>query len=90
MTNTKLRTLVMSKAEAAEELGISLFTIDKYKRRGWLVPITDRSSGRVIAYSREDVAKFKRKLAEDELFRAKPGPRRSSPWIRPWKKANAV
>ena len=34
MTNTKLRTLVMSKAEAAEELGISLFTIDKYKRRG--------------------------------------------------------
>ena len=85
MTITELRELVLSKAEAAETLDTSLFTIEKYRRRGWLVPITDRRSGRALVYSASDVEKLKRKLANDELFRAKPGPRRKGPWRRPWK-----
>ena len=86
MTNTKLRTLLLSNAETCEALEVSPWTLDKYRRRGWLVPVADRRSGRVIAYCREEVEKFKAKLRGGRNFRPKPGPRRNGPWVRPWKK----
>jgi len=83
LTSIELRLLVFTRAEAAQELGTSLITLDDYRRRGFLKAIAD-GKGRVIAYSRADIAKFKDKLSEAELFRAKPGPKRSNP---PWKEA---
>jgi DNA-binding transcriptional MerR regulator len=71
MTITKLH-LVMSNPEAAEALEVSLWTLDRYRRRGWLVPITDRRSGRVPAYCRKDVERVKARLNDAEFSRPKP------------------
>jgi MerR HTH family regulatory protein len=90
MTNTKLRELVLSGPETAEALELSPWTLDKYRQRGLLVPITDSKSGRALVYSREEVEKFKRKRDEAENFRPKPGPRRKGPWVRPWKKGKGA
>lgn len=86
MTVAELQPLVLSNPEAAEVLGISLWMLENYKRRGWLVPIVDRQTGRTLAYLREDIERLKAKLAEMEPYRPKPGPKRNGPWVRPWKK----
>jgi hypothetical protein len=62
MTRAELEPLVMTRAEAVRELGVSDWMIYSYWRRGWLVPLTNENS-RAIAYSRADVEAFKLKLA---------------------------
>ena len=74
MTWNKIRLLVLTRAEAAEFLGVALLTLDEYRKRGFLMPIAD-GNGRVIAYSKEDVKKFKAKQSAAELYRRKPGPK---------------
>jgi predicted site-specific integrase-resolvase len=74
MTWNKIRLLVLTRVEAAEELGVAPPTLDEYRKRGILVPIAS-ASGRVIAYSKEDIRKFKAKQSAAELYRRKPGPK---------------
>ena len=45
MTNTKLKELVVSSPETCELLDVAPWTLEKYKRRGLLVPYTDRQRG---------------------------------------------
>ena len=40
---------LLSSPETCEALGVAPWTLDKY-HRGWLVPITDRRSGRALVY----------------------------------------
>jgi hypothetical protein len=51
MTRAELEPLIMTRAEAARDLGVSDWMIYSYWRRGWLVPLTNENS-RAIAYSR--------------------------------------
>ena len=78
MTTTELRGLIISSPEVCEELNVSPPTLDYYKRRGWLQPLTDGKSGRAYAYFREDVENFKAKLEEIERYRPKGGPARTA------------
>jgi predicted DNA-binding transcriptional regulator AlpA len=87
MTRTK-EIQLLSRAEAAKLLGISLFTIDKYRRCGVLVPHVDKE-GKVLAYVKDEVEQFKARQGAAEVIRSKPGRKIVTPWIRPWRKKGA-
>jgi hypothetical protein len=83
----QLQKLIMSRQEAAELLEVSGFTLDKWRRRGWLVPLNANYRG--IAYAREDVEEFQRKH-KAALYRREPGPKTVNPRIRPRRKEASV
>jgi hypothetical protein len=68
-------------------LEVSGFTLDKWRRRGWLVPLNANYRG--IAYAREDVEEFQRKH-KAALYRSEPGPKTVNPRIRPRRKEASV
>lgn len=73
MTHTEIvRSLIFSRLEAAQCLGVSGPSLDEWRRRGVIAPAL-ALNGRTLVYARKDVEALKAKLDEIHQWRHKPG-----------------
>ena len=69
MNRSRLQSLLITRDETAEMLGVSGFTLWRWRKNGFLKPLVG-AGGRTAAYLRSDVEKIKRTAYLDRL---KPG-----------------